>query len=153
MFKFFWGVLLVSLTFPMLCSCNTRAVSVDLAQNELSLSSDMSCSYQYGEGARNEPLNQNLFKRDEWKEKTPLIWKFSHMNEEQPSFDSGGDTGKLIKWQHPVFGEGISMFLPQGNGAHLFSIWPNGVSIWSKHNNLLGSLGASQFVGVCKNIQ
>ena len=55
----------------------------------------------------------------------------------EASYMSGGDTGRVFSWTHQT-SNGFSIFLPQGNGAHLFSIWPSGIAYWSKLNDIFG---------------
>ena len=53
---------------------------------------------------------------------------------------------------HPT-GKGMSIFLTQGSGAHMFTVWPDGTAFWSKHNAIGDSKATQQFRGTCVNIR
>jgi len=80
----------------------------------------------------------------------PLKWSFTKLGSNEASFLSGVDTGKVISFFHET-SNGVSVFLPQGNGAHLFSIWRSGIAYWSKHNDIVGQTASQQFRGKCTN--
>ena len=73
------------------------------------------------------------------------------MNSFTPTYSSGGGEGEITKYVHTA-DDGVTLFMAQGTGMHMISIWPSGISFWSKHNNMLEQQAASQFVGTCTNI-
>jgi hypothetical protein len=85
-------------------------------------------------------------------QKSPLKWNFFDLLGSKPRFLSGGDTGPIFVYSHET-SDGLSIWMKQGNGAHLFSVWPDGTAFWSKHNDLLGSKATQQFRGFCTNIR
>lgn len=80
----------------------------------------------------------------------PMLWSFGPLTSNVAEFESGGTRGSVFVLQHTV-GGGVSLFAGQGNGAHLFSLWPNGVAYWTKHNAVGRSLAAQQYKGSCSN--
>ena len=108
---------------------------------EVSFTEQVNCSFNYYQF-----MDDDSHKSKEHKK--PLDWSFGNLTT-TPSYISGGDSGKVLLHQHQM-GGGISFFLPEGNGAHLFSIWPNGVAYWSKHN-VIGTPATQQFRGTCSN--
>lgn len=110
-----------------------------------SFATPLMCKFQFGQW-----LEADTAKVDN--NPTPLEWNFSGLRSDRPSFLSGGDTGPVLVHFHEV-GEGVSLFIKQGNGAHLFTIWPDGQAFWSKQNNLLGFRASQQRRGTCEPIR
>jgi hypothetical protein len=81
----------------------------------------------------------------------PLEWRFKGLKSENATYTSGGDTGQTFTHQHSM-GNGISAIILQGNGAHLFSMWPSGMVFWTKHNAIGSSTASQQFRGRCRNV-
>lgn len=106
---------------------------------------DIACTFDFGQYLDPEKDETDT-------QSTPLIWNFLDLNGENPRFLSGGDTGAVLVIPHGS-GDGISIFLPQFNGAHLFTVWKDSTAFWSKHNDILGSKATQQFRGMCENIR
>lgn len=131
-----------------------------------SLERPMRCVYQENQSILQENnLNwKNLKQRSDrihllferGRNSTALDWTFKGILGDKPRYESGGDQGQIIN-HSTVDGltqvAGVSLFLSQKNGAHLFSIWETGLSIWAKHNSLAGAVGAQTFVGTCVNVK
>lgn len=112
---------------------------------KVSLTHPVACSFQYG-----QYLDSKKAKTDT--QQSALEWNFFDILGQNPQFLSGGDTGSISVHRHET-SDGASIWLKQGNGANLFSIWPDGTAFWSKHNDILGKKATQQFRGVCTNIQ
>jgi len=112
---------------------------------KVSLTHPVTCSFQYG-----QYLDSKKAKTDT--QQSALEWNFFDILGPKPRFLSGGDTGSISVHRHET-SDGVSIWLKQGNGAHLFSIWPDGTAFWSKHNDILGQKATQQFRGVCTNIR
>ena len=110
-----------------------------------SFSSPLACKFQFGQALEVDKAKTDI-------QSTPLEWNFAGLRGDRPSFLSGGDTGPVVAHFHEI-GGGVSLFLKQGNGGHLFTIWPDGHAFWSKHNNLLGSKASQQFRGICDAVR
>lgn len=130
-----------SLVF-LLIACSALLAS---AAEKISLADPMTCSFQY-----NQYMDTTNAQTDT--QKSPLEWNFFDLLGQKPHFLSGGDTGAISVHPHET-SNGVSIWLKQGNGAHLFSIWPDGTAFWSKHNDLFGSKATQQFRGFCTNIR
>ncbi len=115
------------------------------AAEKISLTHPVTCSFQYGQFMDAKKAKTDI-------QKSVLEWNFFDLLGSKPRFLSGGDTGSIFVHTHET-SDGVSIWLKQGNGAHLFSIWPDGTSFWSKHNDLFGSKATQQFRGVCSNIR
>ena len=84
-----------------------------------------------------------------------LEWSFIDLDKgNKAKFMSGSDVGTLdLVYRHQrEFSDGISLVLTQGSGAHLFTLWPDGIAYWTKHNSIMGLRGAQQFRGSCANV-
>ena len=110
-----------------------------------SFSTPITCRFQFGQSLEADKAKTDI-------QSTPLEWNFAGLRGDRPSFLSGGDAGPVIAHFHEI-GEGVSLFLKQENGAHLFTIWPDGQAFWSKQNNLLGSKASMQFRGTCDAVR
>lgn len=115
------------------------------ASAKLSLNLPLSCDFQFGQ-------YMDLQKAETDVQKSVLEWNFFELLGAKPTFLSGGDSGSLTVHRQKT-SDGVSMLLKQGNGAHLFSIWPDGTAFWSKHNDLGGQKASQQFRGTCQNIR
>jgi hypothetical protein len=122
-----------------LMTCSPR---ISYAQ---SFSNPITCKFQFGQALQADKAKTDI-------QSTPLEWNFSGLRGNRPMFLSGGDTGPVTVHFHQI-GEGASLFLKQGNGAHLVTIWPDGQAFWSKHNNLFGSKSTQQFRGTCEDVR
>lgn len=80
----------------------------------------------------------------------PMAWSFGPLTADFAEFESGGTRGTVLVLRHTT-GGGASLFVGQGNGAHLFSLWPNGIAYWTKHNAVGQSRAAQQYKGLCTN--
>jgi hypothetical protein len=120
-------------------------VSSSIAADTVDLSFPITCVFQFG-----QYMDARTAKSDT--QKATMEWNFINLLGSEPTFLSGGDTGSILVHQHPL-SSGVSIWLKQGNGAQLFSIWTNGTAFWSKHNDLLGSKASQQFRGTCTNIR
>ena len=109
------------------------------------LTRPVTCNFQYGQYMDSQKAKTNT-------QKSVLEWNFFDLLGSRPHFFSGGDTGSISVHRHDT-SDGVSIWLTQGNGAHLFSIWPDGTAFWSKHNDILGSKATQQFRGACKNVR
>jgi hypothetical protein len=115
------------------------------AQVKISLGNPVTCSFQVGQYI-------DLKETRTYSEKGVLEWNFFELLTQRPRFLSGGDTGSVLVNRHDR-SNGVSVLLAQGNGAHLFSIWPDGTAFWSKHNDLVGLKATQQFRGTCINVR
>lgn len=115
------------------------------ATEKISLAHPLTCNFQYG-----QYMDSQQAKTDT--QKSPLKWNFFDLLGSQPHFLSGGDTGSVSVHRHEI-SDGVSILLRQGNGAHLFSIWPDGTAFWSKHNDLFVSKATQQFRGTYTNVR
>lgn len=116
------------------------------ASSAQSFSTPITCKFQFGQSLEAEKAKTDI-------QSTPLEWNFSGLRGDRPSFLSGGDTGPILVHFHDI-GDGMSLFLRQGNGAHLITIWPDGQAFWSKHNgSLAGYKDTQQFRGTCEPIR
>lgn len=115
------------------------------ASAKLSLKFPVSCDFQFGQYMDSQKAETDV-------QKSVLEWNFFELMGAKPTFLSGGDSGSLTVYRQKT-SDGVSMLLKQGNGAHLFSIWPDGTAFWSKHNDLGGQKATQQFRGTCQNIQ
>jgi hypothetical protein len=115
------------------------------AAEKISLAHPVTCNFQYGQYMDSKKAQTDT-------QKSTLEWNFFNLLDSGPRFLSGGDSGSVFVHLHET-SDGVSIWLKQGNGAHLFSIWPDGTAFWSKHNDLLGSKATQQFRGVCTNIR
>lgn len=85
----------------------------------------------------------------------PLIWELSEL------FSAQAVVHNQIKKRERVVRHihkgddgivGVSIFVPQDNGANIVTVWSNGTAYWAKHNEA-GNGGASQqFRGECRNV-
>lgn len=80
----------------------------------------------------------------------PMRWRFTALNESLATWESGGTSGQAASWRQ-TGEEGVSLFIPAGNGAHLISIWRNGIGFWTKHNAIGTSIATQQYRGTCRN--
>ena len=115
------------------------------AIEKILLTQPVTCIFQYG-----QYMDSQKAKTDT--QKNILEWNFFDLLGPRPHFLSGGDTGSISVHRHET-SDGVSIWLRQGNGAHLFSIWPDGTAFWSKHNDLIGSKATQQFRGTCTNVR
>ena len=115
------------------------------AIEKILLTQPVACIFQYG-----QYMDSQKAKTDT--QKNILEWNFFDLLGARPHFLSGGDTGSISVHSHET-SDGVSIWLRQGNGAHLFSIWPDGTAFWSKHNDIFGSKATQQFRGTCTNVR
>jgi len=113
------------------------------AKEEISLTQPVTCEFRYGQYMDSQKAETDTQERG-------IEWNFFDLLGSRPHFLSGGDTGSIPVHRHET-SDGVSIWLRQGNGAHLFSIWPDGAAFWSKHNDIFGSKGTQQFRGTCIN--
>ncbi len=115
--------------------------------SNINFSKDINCVYQkttgmfYSKGKIESFMGTN---------DKPLEWDFINMKSKTPEYVSGGDRGKIIKINH-THDDGITLMVPHGTGVHIFTIWPDGISYWSKHTNLLIQ-GTQSLIGICDNM-
>lgn len=114
------------------------------AQERVSFTQPVTCKFQYGQYMGSQKAETNT-------QKSVLEWNFIDLFGSQPHFLSGGNSGAVSVHRHET-SNGVSIWLRQGNGAHLFSIWPDGTAFWSKHNDIFGSKATQQFRGTCTNV-
>lgn len=112
---------------------------------QLSFMLPVKCVFRFGQS-----MDSQTAKTDT--QKTDLDWTFLDLTGSHPRFLSGGDTGAISAYSHET-SNGVSLWLKQGNGAHLFTIWPDGAAFWSKHNDILGDKATQQFRGRCINLR
>lgn len=115
------------------------------AKERISLTHPVTCNFQYGQYMDSQNAETDT-------QKSVLEWNFLNLLGSQPHFLSGGDTGSISVHRHET-SDGVSIWIKQGNGAHLFTIWPDGTAFWSKHNDIFGSKATQQFRGTCTNIR
>lgn len=115
------------------------------AAAKISLTLPVSCDFQYGQYMDSQKAETDT-------QKSVLGWNFFDLLGARPNYLSGGDSGSITVYRQKT-SDGVSMLLKQGNGAHLFSIWPDGTAFWSKHNDIFGQKATQQFRGTCKNIR
>ena len=115
------------------------------ANEKVLLDQPVICGFQYSQYMDSQKAETDT-------QDSVLEWNFFDLLGSQPHFLSGGDTGSISVHRHKR-SDGVSIWLRQGNGAHLFSIWPDGTAFWSKHNDILGSKATQQFRGACTNIR
>jgi hypothetical protein len=115
------------------------------AIEKISLTQPVTCTFQYGQYMDSQKAETDT-------QKSVLEWNFFDLLGSQPHFLSSGETGSISVHRH-VMSDGVSIWLRQGNGAHLFSIWPDGTAFWSKHNDIFGSKATQQFRGTCTNVR
>jgi hypothetical protein len=116
-----------------------------MAKEKISFSQPVMCKFQY-----NQYMDSQ--KAETATQKSVLEWNFFDLLGSHPRFLSGGDSGSISVHHHEK-SDGVSIWLKQGNGAHLFTIWPDGTVFWSKHNDIFGSKATQQFRGSCTNIR
>lgn len=134
-----------------LSGCSSQNVKINVGET-LDFNKSIKCSYQYGQYLSEESgLKQHDLARENVKNSSIMIWNFMDINTDKPKYLSDGDSGTVVVIPHPVTKDGLSIYLPQGNGAHLFSVWNDGTSFWSKHNNILNARASAQWVGTCSN--
>lgn len=133
--RILWIVWISTILFAIPCK----------AAEKISLARPLTCNFQYG-----QYMDPKKAKTDS--QKSVMEWNFFDLLGSQPHFLSGGDTGSISVYRHET-SDGVSIWLKQGNGAHLFSIWPDGTAFWSKHNDVFGSKATQQFRGTCTNVQ
>lgn len=142
----------LAILFIFLFGCDSEYKKTERFSKPLlpvDVSKDMVCTYQkttamfYYEEKIETSVGAN---------NKPLEWTFISLNSKMPEYLSGGDRGNLIKMIH-THDDGITLLIPQGAGAHIFTIWPDGISYWSKHNNIMLNAKSSQtLLGRCSNI-
>lgn len=115
------------------------------AAEKVSFTAPIACTFQYSQYMDSAKAQTDT-------QKGALEWNFFDLLGPKPHFLSFGDTGPISVYSHET-SDGVSIWLKQGNGAHLFSIWPDGTAFWSKHNDMLGSKATQQFRGSCINIR
>ena len=133
--RMLWVVWIAAVLFSLTGNANEKVL----------LDQPVICSFQYNQYMDNQKAETDT-------QDSVLEWSFSGLLGSQPVFHSGGDTGS-ISVHHHKRSDGVSIWLRQGNGAHLFSIWPDGTAFWSKHNDLFGSKATQQFRGTCMNVR
>ena len=115
------------------------------AKERISLTHTVTCNFQYGQYMDSQKAETDT-------QKSVLEWNFLDLFGSQPHFLSGGGTGSISVHRHET-SDGVSIWIKQGNGAHLFTIWPDGTAFWSKHNDIFGSKATQQFRGTCTSIR
>ena len=88
------------------------------AIEKISLTQPVTCKFQYGQYMDSQKAETDT-------QKSVLEWNFFNLLGSRPHFLAGGDTGSISVHRHET-SDGVSIWLTQGNGAHLFSIWPHG---------------------------
>lgn len=147
----FLTILAVGMGLITACGSNNGKSKETFAESliPLAINKDITCTYQrylgmfYAKGELESYSSKN---------NKPLEWSFLNLKAQVPEYLSGGDRGRLLKIPH-THDDGVTLMVPQGTGAHIFTIWPNGISMWSKHNNLVENYGSQAFIGVCENIR
>jgi hypothetical protein len=107
----------------------------------IDLTVSLHCSFQKGQ----------LLTKKEAKNVTnsvPLKWTFYGLSTDKPMYVAGADSGDILVV--PI-DNGYSIYLPYQIGAHSFSIWKTGESIWNKQSNLVNTVNTQQFLGSCSN--
>lgn len=115
------------------------------AEAKISLALPIACDFQFNQYLDSE-------KADTDTQKSVMTWNFFNLLDSKPRFLSGGDTGSISVHRHKT-SDGVSIWLKQGNGAHLFTVWPDGVAFWSKHNDIFDRKATQQFRGSCENVR
>ena len=105
----------------------------------------ISCAFKFNQAMTPEKAETDT-------QTSVMEWTFFDLLGAKPRFLSGGDTGSLSVHRQKT-SDGVSLWLKQGNGAHLFSIWPDGTAFWSKHNDIFGQKATQQFRGECANVR
>ena len=119
-----------------------------MSVEKVNIEADMVCSYDYYQGMfPSSGKLELMYGRND----KPLEWSFLDLTSKAPTYLSGGDRGRILLLPH-THDDGVSFMVPQGMGVHIFTVWPNGTSLWSKHSNMLGA-GSQQLVGTCGNIR
>lgn len=121
------------------------AMAYPTTSRALSLMQPMLCEFQNGQYL--DPSKDRTYS-----EKAPLEWSFFDLLGKTPTYFSGGDSGSILVYRQ-TRSDGVSLWLTQGNGAHLISIWPDGTAFWSQHNDIWGMKATQQFRGTCDNIR
>ncbi len=130
-----WTLWIVAVSF----SLTGKAIA------SISLEQAVSCNFQYS-----QYMDKRSAETDT--QEGVLVWNFFSLQSPQPRFFSGGDTGSVSVHNFSQ-SDGLSIWLKQGNGAHLFSIWSDGTAFWSKHNDIFRSKATQQFRGTCTDIR
>jgi hypothetical protein len=129
------GLLLIAVVFNL----------TGIAAETVSFDHPVLCTFRYS-----QYMDSKVAKTDT--QKNTLEWTFFDLLSSNPYFISGGDKGSVLVYKHET-SDGVSIMLVQGNGAHLFTLWPDGTAFWSKHNNIFGSKATQQFRGTCVNLR
>ena len=127
------------------------------SRDPIDLAGSVVCTFLYGQDLSRDSLTKlggdaRLWNFRDVKNKTPMEWTFLDLGTKKPTFLSGGDKGSVVRIKH-THDEGVSLLLPMGTGASLFTIWPDGGSLFTKHNSLFGLHASQQYVGSCKNLR
>ena len=101
------------------------------AEEQVSFTRPVTCKFQYNQYMTTQEAKTNT-------QSSVLEWSFFDLFGSRPHFLSGGDTGSISVHRHET-SDGLSIWLAQGNGGHMFSIWPDGTAFWSKHNDIFGT--------------
>ena len=113
------------------------------AQAEIDFTKPVICHYQFGQTL--EPDKAHKGKNNS----TPMVWKFFGLNSDNPYFESDGDKDTVFARKIPL---GVLIFSPFLTGAHIFTVYSNGHSFWSKQASIrYDLLYAQQHRGTCSN--
>jgi hypothetical protein len=116
-------------------------------QKKINLTKPVVCVFQDAQFLSRD--NQEFFKNSR-----PLIWKMSElMSETAIVHDQTVPNERVTRHLHKGDNElwGVSIFVPQQNGANIVTVWSNGIAYWAKHNEVGDGGSSQQFRGSCTN--
>ena len=115
---------------------------------KIDLSKSIRCEFQSAQILTKE-------KAESFVNSSPIIWELSELLSPRAVVHNHlKPIERVVRHTHKGDGEnwGVSVFVPQDNGANIVTVWNNGSAYWAKHNEI-GDGGASQqFRGKCRNI-
>ena len=115
-------------------------------REDFSLTKPIRCAYRQSQSMTNVGFQRVSLRQKP--NSRPLVWEFRGLFKRLALVSQGGRTAEAVPY---VNSNGVSVVLLRGNGAHLFTIWASGVSVWTKHDTIQGLFGANQFLGICEN--
>jgi hypothetical protein len=114
---------------------------------ELDLARPVVCVFQ----------DAHMMTKDEaksFKNSSPLVWKMSNLLSARAIVYDHIKPREFVG-RHIINTEdglrGVSIFVPQSNGANLVTVWSNGYAYWTKHNQVGDDVATQQFRGSCSN--
>lgn len=88
-----------------------------------------------------------------FKNSAPLEWVFIDILGEKPKFYSAGEVGDAIALPARGHQGFVSVIIPGKNGIQNFTIYENGVVIWNRNHDILGTSQYTQNgIGIAENV-